>query len=204
MAKTVFREKTALVLGADAPVGRSVALQLSRLGCRVVLAGFDGPAIREVAEFLTAKSGKPLECLLDAENPNLLPSLLEARGTVKHFHFAVNAIAASPNSFPGSFAGMPPLEVALKAEQGLMELQQGKGAMRLLTIVPQRADLTSPRGEPSWYSLVRLGSELASPGAEESDGIKPAAIADSVVWLLSCPPGGCPVEVTLQPRELKV
>lgn len=199
MPKTAFRDKTALILGADSPVGRAAALQLSRLGCRTVLAGFDKQQIRELTEFIVTKSGKPLDCILPTAREGLLEVLLEARNAVKHFHYVVNVLPLRDWEIPEGFSA--PEELAMYAEAQVVELQSGKGAFRVLTVLPRDSTLRPGRDVPLWYSAVRLGDKLAPAGAGDGEGVKPAAVGDTIAWLLSCPPGGCPVEVLLERRE---
>ncbi len=203
MPKTVFRDKTALVLGADSSPGRAAAQQLSRLGCRTVLAGFDRRQIREIAEFLVSKAGKPLDCVLPTSREGFFDVILEARNAAKHFHYIVNVLPVLQGDPPGEFAKGSMEDLALYAEEQVLEAQQGKGAFRVLTVVARDSAFRPGKDVPFWYSAVRLGEEFASASAEDGEGIKPAALGDTIVWLLSCPPGACPVEVVVARRDPK-
>lgn len=204
MARTTLKGKTSLVLGADSPVGRSIALQLSREGSRVVLAGFDPRKLGLLYELIRAKGGESYRAFLADDAEGTATALKDARDNLgNHFHFIVNALATTegPSDDPGIGARR-----AVTAAAVVLQLTEGKGSVRQLTVWPDDAG-TPPVIEVNiWHSLVRV-ERLESEHDEATDAdsivVRAAGAADTAIYLLSCPPSACPVEVRLAPRELK-
>ena len=205
MARTTLKGKTSLVLGADSPVGRAISLQLSREGSRVVLAGFDPQKLGLLYELLRAKGGEAFRAFLSDDAERSIVALKESRDNLgNHFHFIVNALAATegPSDDPGLGARR-----AVVAGEFLVQLTEGKGSLRQLTIWPDEAGTPPNMEVGTWHSLVRI-NRLESEHDEatatpDSTVVRAAGAADTVICILSCPPSACPVEVRLAPRELK-
>lgn len=195
--KDLFANKTALILGADSPLGRAAALQLSRAGCAVVLAARNARSLEEVARFVYEKGGVPHEVLLPGGTAaQMSGALRERRDQLGHYHFAINALA-----FPGAGSTDEARAAAAAANEALFDLAAGRGAARFATLWP--VDLPAPAALPGggWHCLVRISGVGSSE--EDTPHPKPASVADSVMGLFRCPPGACPVEVQLSPRNLK-
>lgn len=195
MARTTLEDRVALILGADNNVGRSAALQLSRSKARVILAGTRREPINSLAQFLLSKKGDPTEVMLKATHEERIEQIRKAREAAGHIHFVVNAFACSPEEDTER-------SLALQAE--LAEQIMGRGHSRFLLLWPAETEV--PRlTRRGWQSIVRvegLAAAAVAPGPGEPSptmpGLKPAAIADVVVFLLQCPLSACPVEVTLR------
>ena len=205
MAKTTLKHKTALILGADCPAGRASALQLSREGCHVILAGHDSRRLSLLAELIRNKGGDPLEAVLSRDEDRITTELRHQRDTMGHLHFVINAIAAQEGPVDEP---QRPFEDARICQRLTLDLSSGRGNVRLVTLWPDAAG-TPPESPAGMFScLIRVAHiQLEHDGAEsEADDavvVRAGAAADAVVHLLQCPPGACPVEVRVEPREVK-
>jgi NAD(P)-dependent dehydrogenase (short-subunit alcohol dehydrogenase family) len=78
--------RTAIVTGAGNGLGRAEAIALARAGARLVLNDLDGPAVRAVADEITAAGGQAVVCAGDigdwATGESLLAAALGAFGTL--------------------------------------------------------------------------------------------------------------------------
>lgn len=194
--KTTTKDKVALVLGADGPVGRAVALQLSRIGCRIIAAGGHGKQLAQLAELILAKKGIAAEAVLPHEPAELVATLRAVRETVGHFHFIVNALEASG---PADEHSAAPADVV----EALVNVITGRGAVRFATVVNGRVK-AQPLPANAWQAVIHIAGLAHEEDASPGESVKPAAVADVVVNLLQCPEGACPLEVRLAPRELKI
>ena len=207
MARTVLKHKTALILGAESPAGRAVALQLSREGALVVLAGHDARRLQLLAELIKAKGGSPAIAELSQDRNRNIAALLEARDeSGNHYHFLINALASvePPADMPGHSH-----QLAHEIAEQVLALIDGKGSVRVVTIWPGEGPGPAPHLPPDyWHSVVRMANlEMAHDEAAPVHDplmVKAAGAADALVYLLSCPPSACPVEVRLEPRSVKV
>lgn len=204
MSRTTLKNKTALVLGADTIVGRAISLQLSREGARTILAGHAHDKLEVLSELIIAKGGSPTAIDLSQGEEISTDSIRDARDANGHVHIIVNAMAAveSPPEDPGQGPRR-----AMEFSVALAPILKGRGQLRQITIWPFMAGMPDDRLDiASWHSLVRMKEVQIHPEGStvmEPDAVKAAAVADVVVALLQCPPGACPTEVTLNPRDIK-
>lgn len=204
MSRTPLKNKTVLILGADTQVGRAVSLQLSREGARTILTGFDHEKLDLLCELLVAKGGSPTVIDLSLEKDGVVDVIREARDTNGHIHVIINSLAAidPPADDPGYGARR-----AMEMAAILAPILKGRGQLRQITIWPFSAGMpTDELNIASWHSLMRMDEVQVHPegsDTSERNAIKAAAVADSIVCLLQCPPGACPTEVTFHAREIK-
>ncbi|MCC5877892.1 MAG: hypothetical protein JJU11_16865 [Candidatus Sumerlaeia bacterium] len=204
MTRTTLKNKTALVLGADTIVGRAISLQLSREGARTILAGYAHDKLEVLSELIIAKGGSPTIIDHSQGDEVAVDAIRGARDANGHVHIIVNAMAAieSPIDDPGQGARR-----AMELAVSLAPTLKGRGQLRQITIWPFFAGMPDDRLDiADWHSLVRMKEVQIHPEGStvpEPEAVKAAAVADVVVALLQCPPGACPTEVTLNPREIK-
>ncbi|MCC6547960.1 hypothetical protein IT570_12410 [Candidatus Sumerlaeota bacterium] len=198
-----LRGKTALVLGAEFPAGRAVALQLSRSGCRVIISGHDLRKLQLIDQLLTAKGGNPVVAVLPGDPAKDLGILREARDHCGHLHFVVNALSVVGDStHEHHVAG----KRAHAAWDVVLQLVTGRGAVRFLTLWLEAAGKPPEFPATCWHSLVRVSAIQTESDNEASMGdakVRCAGAADTICELLLCPGSACPVEVKLEPRALK-
>ena len=206
MARTILKTKTALIYGADCPAGRAVALQLSREGARVVIAGYDQRRLQLLKDLIVTKGGDPHLAVLTPDEDRVLTILREARELMgNHYHLLINCMAAveGPVDNPDE-----PIEIGRHAYDLLMQLVSNRGAVRLATLWPDDAGAPPKVDKKLWHCLIRTKKVEMSRdevlGSIPADMVKAGGAADAIVFLLSCPPSACPVEVRLEPRNLKV
>jgi NAD(P)-dependent dehydrogenase (short-subunit alcohol dehydrogenase family) len=201
MNKNPFQHKTALILGADTPTGRAVALQLSRAGANLIIAGDHAKKLNELENDILRKLGDPLSVLLSPNNEQSLKALADKRAIHGHLHFVINTIATleGASDDPGA-SGRRALELNGVVEQ----LVSGRGAARFATVWNDQIGAHPELVVESWHTMVRVNDIEGQGGvSSEKEGVRPGAIAEGVLRLLSCPAGACPVEVQFASRELK-
>lgn len=198
MARTILKDKTALVLGVDNAPGRACAQQLSREGVRVILAGTDEKKVHLLGEQLAAKQGKVLMLDLSRDAAQWPGQLLEARRQVQHIHLVVNALAL------GSAENGDPVEEermrceALEAEAHLLGDLAPRGPVKAVMLWPAGAPPAPVAGE-HWRALLRLERFQRTDGeALEGLFLRAGSIGDAVVTLLAMPPSAAPAEVRLR------
>lgn len=202
MTTRAVRHRVALILGADNPVGRACALQFSRSGAGVLIAGFNRHKLALLGRLIEDKKGDPLEAAITMDHDKSLSNLVTQRDAFGHVHYIVNA-AAFDGEAEGE--GQNPLARAHHCHELAKSLAAGRGAVRFITIWPDDAGDPPHHAAEAWHSLVRVdtveaeGSGEAAPG----DTVRAAAVGDTLVHLSNCPPGCCPVEVRLAARQLK-
>mgnify|MGYP005864758251 CR=1 FL=1 len=187
MARTILKDKTALVAGADNPAGRAAALQFARIGMRILLVGDDAKALEKLADLIVKKDGEAAELPLERNGEELAAELRAARDAIGHIHVAVNCYAL------GDAEGS--LEWAL-AFQGILEsLLAERSFTRHLLALPHGVAVPEvPEG--AWRCVVEAGAPVA---AEGSDGLRAGALADAMVFLAQIPPSARPTRVLLDP-----
>jgi NAD(P)-dependent dehydrogenase (short-subunit alcohol dehydrogenase family) len=198
MARTILKDKTALVLGVENAPGRACAQQLAREGVRVILAGTDEKKVHVLGEQLTAKQGKVLMLDLARDVAQWPAQLVEARRQVQHIHLVVNALAlgAAENGDPVQEDRMR--SEAMGAEAHLLADLAPRGPVKAVMLWPSEA-AAPPLATEHWRCLVRLEKFQRADG-ETLEGLhlRAAAIGDAVVTMLSMPPSAAPVEVLLR------
>ncbi|MBI1293015.1 hypothetical protein GC173_17540 [bacterium] len=202
MSKPNTRHRTALVLGADNPAGRSIAMMFSRTGANVVLAGYDADKLKILADLIEAKKGDPLVTVIPREKDRIIPVLRAARETMGHYHYVVNALAASdpPSDQPQAW-----VETASQLQKHVWEVVEGRGSVRFLILWPDNAHLPVPAvpDERLWHCAVRYDRIQLESEDNAGDAMRAAGVADTVGQLLASPASACPVEVRIAIRELK-
>lgn len=200
MAKAPFKNKTALILGADCPAGRSVALKFSRVGAKVIIAGFDKESLDLLSELILDKHGEPAQAVLPHKGGDTMGILREKQKASGHIHAIVNAVAVS------SYQGEERKEMICHARalnEVCLDLVKGTGVVRVCTIWPDDAGEPPKVPAPFWHTLVTL-DHIEGVAKGEGEGLKAAAVADTVLTLMSCEGGACPVEARLEARRTKV
>ncbi|MDX2176857.1 MAG: hypothetical protein SF028_10340 [Candidatus Sumerlaeia bacterium] len=187
MARTILKDKTALVAGADNPAGRAAALQFARAGMRILLVGDDEQAVVRLADAIIKKDGEAAELPLARNEAELAAELRAARDAIGHVHVAVNCYAFS--------AGEGSPEWALAFQRVLEPLLAERSFTRHLLVMPHGADAPdTPEGV--WRCVVQPGAPVA---AEGSEGLRAGALADALVFLAQIPPSARPTRVLLDP-----
>ncbi len=181
MARTILDGKACLVTGADHPVGRACALQFSRSGLRVTMLGDDAASLAETARLLAGKGGDATWMELPDSLREVGACVREARDRAGHFHVVVNASAWSGESGP---------ETARRLHEAARDVLGERGFTRHVLLWPADAPLPDWLGEDGWVCVVRVAQGDRAP--------RPAAIADTLVFLAQCPPSACPAEVRLR------
>jgi short-subunit dehydrogenase len=72
-----FTNKTVILTGASAGIGRSLAISLAQQGAHLVLASRDQPALEEVAVACTTAGGKAIAVPTDVAQPQFCQQLIE-------------------------------------------------------------------------------------------------------------------------------
>ncbi len=188
MARTILDNKTVLVAGADTPVGRAASLQFARAGMRVLLVGNDAEILKEINELIARKKGEAFVVMMPESNADLASVLRHERDRAGHIHIVANTCA---------LVGEAGEATALEIHRASTELSKERGFCRFLVLWPDSSDLTVAPAPEQWRSIVRVGP-LATPGSEDSDGLRPAAVADALVCLSQCPPSACPIDVSVK------
>jgi hypothetical protein len=193
LARTILKSKIALIVGAEHPVGRAAALQLSRAGARPLLTGYDADALTRIADLILQKKGDAAELPLPLQpEATLATALRQARDSVGHFHFVVNAL---PLGGPG-FDREEGRRRASVIQRHLDELSGERGFTRTLVLMHLGDPAPFEAREDRWTGIVSL-ADLAEDKAQVH-GLRPGAAADAIVSLLQCPPSACPTAVTLR------
>jgi len=202
MARTILQDRTALVLGVENAPGRACAQQLSRAGCRVILASTDDARVAALGDQLVKKKATPLELRLSDDIAAWEDQLLEARRTVQHIHLVVNALAITA---PDESSRRMALDRAARTDETVARLLLGRGPLRMLTLWPAGEPHPDTASLGAWHGYVVLGphqwsDDQAAPATEAGNPrlLRPGAIGDAVVCLLQVPPSARPTEVRLE------
>lgn len=198
MARTILKDKVALVAGVDNPLGRACAQQLSREGCRVILAGSDEARVLALGEQLLRKKGDSAELVLPPSRAVWPELVVEARKLHSHIHLFVNALAFSGLQDEGARSAAEVMDRAVE------EHVAPRGPLRALTLWPAE-EPAPPASRAPWSGVVKIGPRATAEGATDPAAgpavLRPGAIGDSVLCLLLIPPSACPAEVHLRPVE---
>ena len=85
-------DKIVLVTGATSGIGRAVALRFAESGARVVAAGRNGEALREVGDAIKSAGGQPLTIAADVTKEEDVRNLMQrAIGEFERLDVLVNA-----------------------------------------------------------------------------------------------------------------
>jgi hypothetical protein len=191
----------ALILGIDTALGRAAAQQLSRAGCRVVLAGRDDMRLDSIADQIAKKGGEPAIQSLSEVPSDWYDSILDARDTVGHLHFVLNAMAFDHEE---GEAIEDSCKRAQQADGYAAELLFEHGPTKVLTLWPEEIAVPPPIRPDVWHGYVVLGprQRMDTPAPAELDKsglyhLRASGVADSVVFLFQLPPSARPGRVYL-------
>ena len=184
MARTILEGKSCLVTGADHAIGRAAALQFSRTGLRVAMLGDDTIALGDTVRLLASKGGDATWAELPESLREIASTLREERDRTGHFHVVVNASA---------FVGEKGPETARALHEAATGILGERGFTRYILLWPVTQAPPDWIGAANWVCLVLVPTDESAP--------KPAAIADTLVFLAQCPPSACPAEVKLIARK---
>ncbi len=199
MARTVLTNRIALVLGIECAPGRAAAQQLSRAGCRVLLASRDENKLQQLGQQLQQKGGEPHLVVLPEEPVHLEEVLRKARELVSHIHLVVNALAFCGNADAVAQGDAKRLDVAVAADL------IGRGPVRMVTLWPDSEAPPSPVQPEAWHGFLLLGSlqRLDTERVDELDAtgtlhLRAGAIADTIVAVFQIPPSVRPLALKLE------
>lgn len=140
--------RTAVVTGAGRGIGRSIALELSRRGARVVAVGRREPALVETCDAIVAEGGEALPLVADVRGDEFVERLLRAAPQVDVV--VLNAAA---------FARYAPLE---EVEPAQIDAVIDTVLRAPLTLLQAVLPGMKARG---WGRVVSIGSVAAETGA---------------------------------------
>ena len=196
MAKTVLQDRAALVLGVETAIGRACAQQLSRAGCRVVLAGYDPSRLDMQLEQLEKKGGKPSALLLSRQEEKWPDQIRLTRDQLGHIHLVVNAM---PFLYDGKESAAAAAEIGVALDGTCANLLFDHGPTKMVTLWPAEMPVPAPVGAALWHSHVVLGPRQRLDNEHipdlDEEGVmhlRAGAVADTVVFLLQMPPSARP------------
>ncbi len=195
MTKLNLREAIALVLGCETGVGRSAALQLARAGARVILAGFGEGSLQALEREIVEKRGTAIHAWLGGGSEAAATVLRERREVFGHVHLVVETLTVGEKG-----CGLGQAREALEAVAGAI---RGRGALRIVSVVETAPAVAEEVFGGAWLSVIETGPLAEGPLKDLAENPKPAAVAETALWLLQCPPGACPLRVRVEPRALK-
>ncbi len=203
MARTILEERVALILGVENAIGRSAALQLSRAGCRVILASADEARIDHIAQPLKKKGGKPVGLVLPPNMESAERLMVSARDGAGHIHMVFNALAVGYESDDERAALA---EQAIAYDNILANLLNGRGPLKMLTAWSDEATVPAPPIATVWHGVLlipdcqRLDTQMADQIDAEAGRmhVRAGAAGDAVVFLFQMPPSACPRLVRLE------
>ncbi|MEQ8821218.1 MAG: SDR family NAD(P)-dependent oxidoreductase [Sumerlaeia bacterium] len=205
MARTILENRIALILGIDSAPGRACAQQLSRLGCRVLLASRASEKVQTLTDQLQRKGGNPSEVHLSRDTAQWQPLFRSARDNQGHIHVVVNALALCYDEDGLGETAARALEEAKAADIMAAELLDGHGPLKMISLCPEGAIESYPTIEGVWHGIVELGpyQRLDSQSAKDLDAtgiehLKAGGIGDAVTMLLHLPPTTCPARLRLE------
>lgn len=203
MARTILEDRVALILGVENAVGRSVALQLSRAGVRVILASHDEARIDHIAQPLKKKGGKAVGLVLPKDDSLIERTIIAARDTAGHIHMVFNALALGFQDYDDSpkFA-----QQAIAYNAAVTPLLAGRGPLKMLTAWIDSSDLPPNPDPTAWHGVMlmpdcqRLDTQMADQLDKEVGRmhIRAGAAGDAAVFLFQLPPSACPRLIHLQ------
>ncbi|GIX29676.1 MAG: hypothetical protein KatS3mg124_0148 [Porticoccaceae bacterium] len=124
-----FADKTALVVGAAAGIGRAVAFELAARGARVALADRDLPTARSAAEELAAAGRRAIGTFCDVERPETLEAALATvEAELGHVDLLVNNV--------GAILSGRPEEIPLEEWRRIFELNFFYAVRTVQTLLP--------------------------------------------------------------------
>jgi hypothetical protein len=202
MARTVLQGRNALVLGMDTALGRTCAQQLSRSGCRVVLAGRNVKRLEELAEQLARKGGEPSIQPISSKPNDLYEAIRESRERLGHFHYVLNALAFD---YETSEQRSRAEALALRADQEIAAQVLEHGPTKMLTLWPADRDTPPPVRPLAWHGHLILGPvqrlDAETPAQLDASGtlhLRAGSIGDSVAFLFQLPPSARPGRIHLE------
>ncbi len=146
--------------------------------------GDDTTALGDTVRLLASKGGDATWAELPESLREIPSTVREERDRAGHFHVMVNASA---------FVGEKGPETARALHEAATGVLGERGFTRYVLLWPAAQPLPDWLGAANWVSVVVV------PGGDSAP--KPAAIADTLVFLAQCPPSACPAEVRLVARK---
>lgn len=202
MARSVLQDRNVLVLGIDSSLGRAAAQQLSRAGCRVVLASHDPSKLDLLIDQLVKKGGDPTALILSHEPRNWPDQIRMARERLGHLHIVVNAIAFTYATAEEQDACA---EKSVQFDQVCNDVLVKHGPTKLITLWPNERPTPNPVSEAVWHCHVVLGprqrldaEHIPDLDASGTLHLRAGAVADSIVSIAQIPPSARPLRVELQ------
>lgn len=202
MARTILEGRTVLVIGIECAPGRAAAQQMSRAGCKVLIAARDEERADEIAYQLQKKGGDLTVVVLPESINDAADVLRRARDASGHIHMVVNAWALCYGDEADAYTHR---EEAKKLDADCDQLLSGRGPLKMITIWPADEMLPAPARHDAWHGFVavgalqRLDTEMAD-ALDSSVGamhVRAGALADAIVCLMLLPPSARPSTVRL-------
>lgn len=197
MARTILEGRTVLVIGTECAPGRAAAQQLSRAGCKVLIASRDEEHADDLAMNLQKKGGDLTVVVLPEDFDETADVLRRARDASGHIHMVVNAWAFCYDEDRNADRARAE---ASRLDTVCDELLAGRGPLKMLTMWPDGTALPAPVRHDAWHGFVTVGpvQRLDTEMADELDAraghmvVRAGALADSIVCLMLLPPSARP------------
>lgn len=197
MARTILEGRTVLVIGTECAPGRAAAQQLSRAGCKVLVASRNEEHADDLALNLQKKGGDLTVVVLPDSLDDAADVLRRARDASGHIHMVVNAWAFC---YEADGDGARHRAEARQLDRVCDELLAGRGPLKMLTLWPGDEALPEPVRHDAWHGHVvvdkvqRLDTEMVD-ALDAQAGImhvRAGALADAIVCLMLLPPSARP------------
>ena len=202
MARTILEGRTVLVLGIECAPGRAAAQQLSRAGCKVLIAARDEQRADDLALQLQKKGGDITVVVLPDSIDDAADVIRRARDASGHIHMVVNTWALCYQDDADAFRHRAE---ARKLDTDCDQLLSGRGPLKMITVWPVDELLPPPARHDAWHGFVvvgalqRLDTEMADAldSAVGTMHVRAGSLADAIVCLLLLPPSARPSTVRL-------
>lgn len=202
LARTILEGRTVLVIGTECAPGRAAAQQLSRAGCKVLIASRNEEHADELALNLQKKGGDLTVVVLPDSIDDAADVIRRARDASGHLHMVVNAWAMCYQD--DADAGRYRAE-ARKLDNDCDQLLSGRGPLKMLTLWSAAEALPEPVRHDAWHGYVVVGpvQRLDTEMVDQIDAasgvmhVRAGALADSIVCLMLLPPSARPATLRI-------